>query len=152
VTPDGAFVRRALRIRDLVFTGTSDDVRRIIDALLDFRLLVVSSSPDRPDAMVDLAHEAILRSWSRLREQREDFTQFLHLRSRLEIAAARWQERDKDPGSLYPRGEIMLLESQGQLQRHWSELGDAEREFVGASLAALAHQEWQAARQRRRNH
>jgi type II secretory pathway pseudopilin PulG len=46
---------------------------------------------------------------------------------------------------------MLLLESQGQLQRHWSELSEAEREFIAASQGALAQRRWQTERQLRRN-
>src|SRR6202035_5353724 len=60
VTPDGAFVRRVAKIDELMFAGSTDDVHRILAALVDARLVVVSSEPGS-EAKGDLAHEAIIR-------------------------------------------------------------------------------------------
>jgi hypothetical protein len=136
VTLDGAFVRRVAALDELMSMGPADDIRRILDVLVAARLVVVSSdSVSQPK--VDLAHEAIIRSWPRLRDQIEQLAQFSRLRTRLEVAAQRWQERNKEPGFLYPAGEILLLKSQGLLHRYWSELSPAERQFIGASEYAL---------------
>jgi hypothetical protein len=141
VTPEGEFVRRAATLGELTSAGASDDVGRIVDALVRARLLVVTQQGS--DVRVDLAHEAIIRAWPRFREQIENFKDFLNLRSRLDIAAARWREHGRDPGFLYPPGEIFVLENQGQLERHRNELSDTELEFIGASKR-------QAERRRRR--
>jgi hypothetical protein len=68
VTPEGEYVRRLARFDELMAAGPPDDVRRIVDAMVDARLLVVNSKHGS-DALVDLAHEAILRNWPRLRQQ-----------------------------------------------------------------------------------
>jgi cellulose biosynthesis protein BcsQ len=143
VTPDGAFVRRVAKIDELMFAGSTDDVHRILAALVDARLVVVSSEPGS-EAKVDLAHEAIIRSWPRFHDQIERLSQFLRLRTRLEIAAARWHERGQDPGFLYPEGEILLLKDQGQLQRYWNELSESERSFIAASEYALRRRQRRA--------
>jgi cellulose biosynthesis protein BcsQ len=136
VTPEGEYVRRPASLGELMSVGAGDQVRRIVDTLVAARLLVAGSGRE-PDAVVDLAHEAIIRSWPRLHDQIENLSQFLRLRTRLEIAATRWQERRGDPGFLYPEGEILLLKDQGQLQRHWNELSENERAFVTASERAV---------------
>jgi cellulose biosynthesis protein BcsQ len=137
VTLDGAFVRRIAAFDELTSIGPAEDIRRILHVLAAARLVVVSSDVYFQNARVDLAHEAIIRSWPRLRDQIEGLAQFLRLRTRLEVATQRWQERNKESGFLYPAGEILLLKSQGLLQRYWSELSPAEQGFIAASEYAL---------------
>jgi hypothetical protein len=143
VTLDGTFVRRVATLDELTFAGSANDIHRILDALVAARLVVVSSEPGS-QPLVDLAHEAIIKSWPHFRDQIEQGAQFLRLRTRLEAAAQRWRERNRESGFLYPEGEILLLKSQGLLQRYWNELSPTEREFIATSERALLH------RQRRR--
>jgi hypothetical protein len=134
VTIDGAIVRRVAKFAELA--GPAAQVRRVLDALVAARLVVVSSDV-LPDATIDLAHEAIINSWPTFREQIERVTQFLRSRTRLEAAAQRWQELSKNAGFLYPEGEIQLLKGEGMLERYWNELSPAELEFITASEQAL---------------
>jgi len=136
VTLDGDFVRRVATLDELKAISSADNIRRILDALVAARLVVVSSE-SASEPKVKLAHEAIIRSWPRFLQHLLEQREFLRLRTRLEVAAQRWRERNKESGFLYPEGEILLLKSQGLFQSYWRELSPAEQEFIHASDRAL---------------
>jgi cellulose biosynthesis protein BcsQ/energy-coupling factor transporter ATP-binding protein EcfA2 len=136
VTFDGSFIRRVATLDEMIGIGEPNDTHRIVDSLVAARLVVVSSDKTS-QAKVELAHEAIIRSWPRLRGQVEQFAQFLRSRTKLEIAARQWLEANKDPEFLYPQGELTLLRSGGQLERHRNELSPTDQEFVAESERAL---------------
>jgi hypothetical protein len=63
--------------------------------LTDARLLTVS------DGTVEVAHEALLRGWPRLRGWLEEDREGRRLHTHLAAAAREWAERDRDPAELY---------------------------------------------------
>jgi cellulose biosynthesis protein BcsQ len=143
VTVDGAFIRRVASLDELASMGPTDDIRRILDALVAARLVVVSSEQGS-QSWVDLAHDSIISSWGRFRDQIEQRSQFLRLRTKLEVAVQQWEEHKRDAGFLYPEGEILLLKSEGMLERYKNELSVPDQEFINASEQVLV-------RRRRRN-
>jgi hypothetical protein len=136
VNPDGDFVRRPATLDELMFVGSEGEVRRILDALVAARLVVVSGEAER-QVRVELAHEAIIRSWWRFRDHLEQVSQFLRLRTRLSVAAKEWWAHDRAHGLLYSDDALRLLQSGGQLQRHRNELSQLELEFVAFSERAV---------------
>jgi cellulose biosynthesis protein BcsQ/energy-coupling factor transporter ATP-binding protein EcfA2 len=140
VTFDGAYVRRVATLEELVDAGEPDGTRRALDALVAARLVVVSSGATS-ESKIELAHEAIIGSWPRFRDQIAQLAQFLRLRTKLEIAAQQWREQNKDTAFLYPQGELSLLKADGQLERYWRELSAPDQAFVEASEKALRRQQ-----------
>jgi cellulose biosynthesis protein BcsQ len=136
--PDGTFVRRVATVAELSGAGQESIARHVLDALVAARLAVVSSGQGS-DALVELAHEAIIRAWPRFQEWIGDEREFLRQRTRLGAAATRWQETGKQAEFLYPEGEVRQLSSQG-LPERWSSLSEGEREFITASERALLRQ------------
>jgi hypothetical protein len=134
VGPDGAFVKKVATVDELVFASSPEDIRRILNYLVNSRMVVVSS--DGFQTRVELAHEAIITAWPRFRDQIEQMSQFLRLRTRLGMAATRWQEANKRGDFLYPEGEVRLLKSQELFDHHLTELSPLEREFLEVSMNA----------------
>ena len=119
---EGAAERRRRPLDD--FDG--DDIA-LLGTLADRRLVTIS------EGTAELAHEALLREWPRLRGWIDEDREGLRVERNLEDAAREWQRLKKDPGALH-RG-ARLAEA-----RDWSEssdhtLGDLERAFLDASLA-----------------
>jgi len=92
---------------------------------------------------VEVAHEALIRSWPRLQGWLTEDRSALLLRASIRRDLHDWGQRDRDAGSLLRGGKLeealRLLERQGHL------LNTAERAFIQASAAerdrALAAQE-----------
>jgi tetratricopeptide (TPR) repeat protein len=108
----------------------SDASARLVEALLDARLLLTSG--EGAAAGIRLAHERVLSDWQRARELVAANAEFFRVRSEIEEAERRWEAADKSRDLLIPRG-IPLAEAEAVLSRFGDELGPAARDFVVAS-------------------
>ncbi|MFJ8332307.1 hypothetical protein [Streptomyces sp. NPDC094437] len=155
-TPAEAAALRALLLR-LVSPGNgTEDTRRpvgrteldddptttrVLERLVHARLLTVDGDT------VDLAHEALIGAWPRLRGWIDEDRERLRLHRRLTEAARTWRELGRDPGALY-RG--VRLTAAGETFGDHGQLNALEREFLGASIASREHARRSAARSARR--
>ena len=130
-------VRRRLPIRQI---APAQDVigRQAIGVLAARRLLVV----DRDS--VEVAHEALLSEWTRLRAWLEEDAQGRRVRQQLTPAAQAWHAAGKPTTDLY-RG-ARLVASQSYANSHRKDLNPVEQEFIEASQR---HTERERLRQRR---
>ena len=112
---------RARRARD----RADEDVARVVALLTDRRLLTVSAGT------VELAHEALLREWPRLRGWIEEDRDGLRIQRGLERRRARVGARcGRDDGALY-RG-ARLAEAREWRDAREPALNELEREFLDA--------------------
>jgi WD40 repeat protein/class 3 adenylate cyclase len=100
----------------------------------------------RDDGLIEIAHEALIREWPRLRGWLEEDATGRQLRTHLTRSAKQWSDRDRDAGDLY-RG-ARLSATLDWAQTHDRELNELEREFLAQSRQAS---EREAERQRRTN-
>ncbi|MEU5217418.1 WD40 repeat domain-containing protein [Streptomyces sp. NPDC020807] len=114
----------------------SGDMAVVLERLVGARLIT------RDHDTVDLAHEALLTAWPRLRgwidEDRERLRRLRHLTE----AAAGWQELGRDPGALY-RG-LRLSTAQESFTSHSVESGELTRlegQFLAASARAASREQ-----------
>jgi DNA-binding SARP family transcriptional activator/energy-coupling factor transporter ATP-binding protein EcfA2 len=122
-----AVVRRRVPLEE--FTTTQDQlVLRLLEALADQRLVTKTK-----DA-VEVAHEALLREWPRLRGWLEEDVQGRMLQRHLIAAAREWDQSGRDPGELY-RG-ARLTGALDWARDHHADLNQLERGFLEASRAA----------------
>jgi len=98
------------------------------------------------DGTIEVAHEALLREWPRLRNWLEEDAQGRLLRLHLTQAAKQWQGSEEEDSELY-RGP-RLSAALDWVADHGTELNELERRFVSASREAG---EREADRQRRTN-
>jgi WD40 repeat protein len=127
----------------------SADEQVVVDAFVDASLLVSDQDPLDPaaDAVVDVAHEALLRQWPPLRDAIEADRELLRLRSELERLTADWQHGQRDDSYLLRGGRLATIDQ--WTEQHPGELGLPEREYVQASRA-LATRELEATRRSNR--
>ncbi|MFI0412351.1 hypothetical protein [Actinomadura sp. 3N508] len=97
------------------------------------------------DDEVEIAHEALIRTWPRLREWLARDREGLRLRARLAAAAAEWDAIGRDEGSLYQGPRLTMAAEWAEA--HDEDLGPLERDFLDASSAA--HRRRTAAAERR---
>jgi DNA-binding SARP family transcriptional activator len=127
--------RRRVRRSELgdlaVPAGTLDEV---LDGYGDHRLLTFDHDPVTRGPTVEVAHEALLDTWDRLRlwvdERRDD----LVLRRRIGDAAGEWDDADRDPSYLLQGGRldhVVRWAAATDLQ-----LTGRERDYLDASQAA----------------
>jgi hypothetical protein len=115
-------------------------VAAVVQRLADARLLVTGE-----DQQVDVAHEALIRGWPRLRGWIEEDRTALRTHRRITEAAEEWQRLHHDAGALF-RGAL-LTGAQEWRERHADDLNMLEQAFLDASVA-LKHQEEAQERQR----
>ncbi len=112
-------------------TAGTADTAAVLDRLARARLITLD------DDTVNLAHEAVLTGWPRLRQWIDDDRDRLRAQRHLTEAAHTWQSLDRDPGALY-RGLRLST-----AQEHFGtgdgddrdDLAPPEREFLDSSLA-----------------
>ena len=135
--------RRRAGLDELVLNPEqADQTRRMIQVLADARLITTSE-----DA-VEVAHEALIREWPRLRGWLEDNREGLRLQRHLTQASLEWDQRGHEPDLLY-RGARLSQAGEWALTRD-QELLALERRFLAASLEAREQEavEREARRQR----
>ncbi|HEU4568427.1 MAG TPA: BTAD domain-containing putative transcriptional regulator [Marmoricola sp.] len=106
----------------------------IVDAWTKARLLTLDVHPQHRVPTVEVAHEALVREWPRLRDWLEQDRAELIVLGRLREAAAAWDELGREPSALY-RGTS--LEAALDVGRRRS-LIERERDFLTASVRARA--------------
>lgn len=100
----------------------------VVEHLANARILTVA------DDSVEISHEAVIRSWPRLREWLAEAREDMRVHRRLTAAAADWEAHGRDQGSLY-RG-VPLAQATGWAVREPGALNPAEQSFLDASKAA----------------
>jgi WD40 repeat protein len=122
----GEYVRRRTPIAELVPDG-DPDARAVLDALAGARLVSVA------EGHAEVAHEALLREWPRLRAWLDEDEIGRRVRAHLAPAAAEWVARGRDPAELYRGARLTAaLEWAGD---HDKDLSPTEREFLAAGRA-----------------
>ena len=130
-TEGDAVERRRVALAELEIER-DEDVARVVALLTDRRLLTVSAGS------VELAHEALLREWPRLRGWVEDDREGLRVQRALGSAAAEWERLGRDEGALY-RG-TRLAEAVEWRDSRKPVLNKLEREFLAAGEASREHE------------
>ncbi|MFI8529551.1 PQQ-binding-like beta-propeller repeat protein [Streptomyces aquilus] len=123
-TPD---TRRPVERAELRGTEAGDSAE-VLEALAATRLLTLDGE------RVELAHEALITAWPRLRGWIEEGRERLRVHRGLTEAAQAWLELDRDPGALY-RGSRLALARETLGTAPHGELTDLERAFLDASRA-----------------
>jgi WD40 repeat protein len=122
IDEDGRVEPRRVPIGELGGEG----IAPVLDKLADGRLVTVHAGT------VELAHEALLREWPRLRGWVEDDQKSLSVYRSLSSEAREWLRHDRDEGALL-RG-ARLAEARAWVDPDALGLADFEREFLAASI------------------
>ena len=131
VGPEGVATRRRAGRPELMALGPGSTVDDLVETWVQARLLTVDRDPATRAPTIEVAHEALLREWPRLRgwieENREAILALGHLRE----AAAGWVALGRDRGALFrgARLEHVLDVTRTEVDR----LPELEREFLDAS-------------------
>ncbi len=131
-----ASVARRITVPELI--DGHPDGADIVAALINRRLLTSH------DGMVEVAHEALLREWPRLRSWLEEDFHGRRLHHHLRRAAADWAESGREPSELY-RGPRLVAALDWSGPRR-DELGGVEGEFLDAGKRLAEHEATEAQR------
>ncbi|HEX6398931.1 MAG TPA: hypothetical protein VF108_00495, partial [Actinomycetota bacterium] len=107
-------------------------IHRVLDAFGGHRFLTFDRDPSTREPTVEIAHEAMLDDWTRLRGWIDEAREDLRQAGRLSRAAAEWRASDHDPSFLM-RG-ARLERADEWLRTTGLALGANERAYVKASI------------------
>lgn len=143
----GVAIRRRAMLKRAARTVAA---RRLVDALTDARLLVQSAAlpqvREQPtEAVVEVAHEALLRSWGRLAAWIDDTQDELRLLRQVRLGADDWQRVGRDKSYLLTGSRL----EQAARMLDGGGLSPLQEEYVRTSLSEkereeIEHQEQQA--------
>jgi WD40 repeat protein/DNA-binding SARP family transcriptional activator len=148
VDPGAQDTRRRVRRRELRRLGLEPDaIEAILTRYGEHRLLSFDREPLTRTPTVEVAHEAILSQWDRLRAWIEERREDLLLHRRLVEAVDQWEEAKRDPEYLPGAGRLTQFET-------WAAATDlalttAEREFLAEARAAAEDTARRRSRRRR---
>ena len=123
-----------------------EGARNLVKKLADARLVVTGRDEATGQETVEVAHEALIRHWQRLRGWLNADREFLLWRQRLRHDLSDWERTGHDQGTLL-RG-TPLSEAQRWLTVRGEHLSQPEREFIQAGIFQQ-EQERQAEEERR---
>ncbi len=133
--------RRRVRMSELRSLDVSTEMLEgVLELFGAARLLTFDRDAATGEATVDVAHEALLRSWGRLRAWLEEDRAGLRLHRHLTDATAEWEQADRDPSFLATGTRLSLLEA---LAARDIALTEGERAYLAASLAEREREEAQ---------
>jgi WD40 repeat protein/serine/threonine protein kinase len=120
----------------------------ILERLGHYRLLTFDHDPATREPTVEIAHEALIKEWARLRGWLDENRAELRLQRILARSAADWAEHDQDPSYLLSGSRLQQIEE-------WSAstmlgLTSVERAYISASLEARLRQQAAEEAQRQR--
>lgn len=137
--------RRATMAELVTRPEEAEKVHEVVRALSDARLLTAGVGEEGGVEIVDVSHEALIRSWPRLRRWVEEDRQGLRTHRRVTEAAGEWQRANRDESLLF-RG-ARLAQTAEWRERRQPALNEIERAFLDASTE-LQEQERRAVRRR----
>ena len=140
--------RRRILQTELLTLGDRRVAEDVIDRFGRYRLLTFDRDEATRSPTVEVAHEALIRRWERLREWLTESRTDVRLERELLNAAHDWESAKKDKSYLMQGNRLLTFEE-------WAEstnlrLNELELEYLSASLAARDEREAQErARQER---
>ncbi len=120
--------RRRVRLSEL---GGADNVTSVLDAYRNARLLTTDRDPETREPTVEVAHEALIREWGRLRDWLADSREQLYIQRRLMQEATEWLRTNRDPGLLASGTRLTQFEYYADTTK--LHLNDDERAYLAAS-------------------
>jgi len=145
VTIEGSGEPTGRRVRRETLSATDAEV---VDAFVDARLLTsrLEHEPDG-DRVVEVAHEALLRQWTPLRDAIEASRSSLRMRSEVERLTLDWIAGQRDDSYLLRGRRLAELSSWADLT---TDLGPEEQAFMAASQALAVREQVRLRRSVRR--
>ena len=130
--------RRRVRRAELIDLLGSD-AQPVLDAFGRYRLLTFDHDPETREPTIEIAHEALIRVWGRLREWLNASRADVRTQRALAALAGEWENMGRDSGYLLLGARLNQFED-------WASsaalaLTNRERAFLEASIAARLQRE-----------
>jgi len=123
-------------------------ISEVLEAFSKSRLLTFDNDPITRSPTVEVAHEALLREWTRLREWLDESRADVRLQRQLADAASEWQNADRDESFLLTGARLAQLDVWSQTTE--VALTQHEGDYLRASLDLRMKEEAAQAEQRAR--
>ena len=131
--------RRASMRELLSLCDESPAEENIVQKLVNASLLTTEGELSQKDVFVEVAHEALIRSWPQLRKWIDADRAGLRTRTRLTEATHDWKNAGRDPGYLYAGARLAVAEE--WVDSHPGEASIDEVEFLRCSREAQKQRE-----------
>ncbi|MEH2368864.1 nSTAND1 domain-containing NTPase [Nostoc sp.] len=131
--------RRQILQQDLATSQHSEAlINRVIQRLADEKLVVTSTLVEKGSgysqvAVVDVAHEALIRHWSLLRKWIEESRDILRQKRKIEASAVEWRDRGKVKDYLFQGKRLTEAKVFQKEQAESLRLSNQAEEFIQAS-------------------
>jgi WD40 repeat protein len=119
--------RRRVSRSELDADGELPETTVVVDRLVTARLVMLGEDT------AEVAHEALIQAWPRLRQWLTDDRAGLRTHRQLTEAAQAWKALDRDPGALYRGVRLTLTREWADRDEHRGDLNPLERAFLDAS-------------------
>lgn len=134
VTDGAEDTRRRANRSELLALGDTEIMEDVIDAFASYRLLTLDNEPLSREPVVEVAHEAILREWERLRDWLRDSREDLRIQRQVAGMAKEWADAKQDKSFLARGSRLESFEE-------WTDTTDLlmtglERTFIIKSIEA----------------
>lgn len=133
--------RRRAAHTELATVGDPVTVARVLDRLAAQRLVVIGEDS------VEVAHEALIRAWPRLRRWLTDDRDGILVHRRITDATRVWRAAGRDPDLLYRATQLDQAVAWADQPHRAATLNADEREFLDAAVR-LRHKQVRARRRR----
>jgi WD40 repeat protein len=117
----------------------SPAIEKVLELYGCYRLLTFDRDPITREPTVEVAHEALIRSWGRLREWLDASREDLRVQRRLMVAAAEWTNAGQDASFLATGARLIQFESLAEVGN--LALNAEEITYIEASVAERDRQE-----------
>jgi WD40 repeat protein/DNA-binding CsgD family transcriptional regulator len=137
---EGEVLRRRVSRSELdAIENNTQMVDELIDKLVQYRLITLDYDPATATALVEVAHEALIREWDQLSTWVDDCREDIRQQRLLAAAASDWREADRDPSYLLSGTHLVQFQTWAQASQ--LELGPVESEFLSTSINVKQHQD-----------
>jgi WD40 repeat protein/transcriptional regulator with XRE-family HTH domain len=122
---DESVARRRVDLADVL--SVDPGAVAVIEALADARLVTVDGGT------VEIAHDAMLTAWPRLRAWIDDHRDAVRAHRKISEAARIWVESDRDPSALASGGRLELMKAHSSALTGVLRLSQVEKDFLEQS-------------------
>lgn len=131
--------RRAFQSELLSLNYESQAMPRVIEQFGKYRLLTFDHDPQTRSSTVEVAHEALIRQWERVKLWLDENREALRLHRRLTSASEEWNQARRDPSFLARGIRLQQFEELGTDNN--IALNESEATFLNMSVEARAERE-----------
>ncbi|MGD8753887.1 MAG: protein kinase, partial [Anaerolineales bacterium] len=139
--------RRVERAELLAVAADPELMNQVIDTFAAYRLLSLDHDPATRRPTVEVAHEALLREWDRLREWLDESRADIRLQRQLARAAKEWSDADRDSSFLLRGARLEQFETWSRITE--LALTQLEEDYLKVSLDAESKRLQREAQQER---